>query len=45
MLALGFRYLMNKGAAGDTGLEELFQAGMFKKGEDKFANLANVKKA
>jgi len=38
-------YLMNKGAAGDTGLEELFQAGMFKKGEDKFANLANVKKA
>ena len=37
-------YLANPGAAGETGLDELFQAGMFVKGEDKFANLNNVSK-
>merc|ERR1712194_66156 len=37
-------YLVNKGAAGETGLEELFQAGMYVKGEDKFAHLKNVSK-
>ena len=37
-------YLTVKGAAGETGLEELFQAGMFKKGEDKFSGLKDVKR-
>lgn len=37
-------YLTTKGAAGDTGMEELFQAGMYTKGEDKFAHLKDVKK-
>ena len=27
-------YLANKGAAGETGLEELYQSNMWKKGED-----------
>mmetsp|Transcript_29786 Transcript_29786/g.76467 ORF Transcript_29786/g.76467 Transcript_29786/m.76467 type:complete len:241 (-) Transcript_29786:59-781(-) len=38
-------YLTTAGAAGETGLEELFQAGMFTKGEDKFRGLAGVSKA
>lgn len=37
-------YLTTAGAAGETGLEELFQAGMFTKGEDKFAHLKEIKK-
>jgi hypothetical protein len=37
-------YLVTPGAAGETGLDELFQAGMYTKGEDKFANLNNITK-
>ena len=37
-------YLTTKGAAGDTGMDELFQAGMYTKGVDKFAHLKDVKK-
>eukprot|EP00397_Hematodinium_sp_SG-2012_P042497 GEMP01047022.1.p1 GENE.GEMP01047022.1~~GEMP01047022.1.p1 ORF type:complete len:343 (-),score=51.69 GEMP01047022.1:699-1691(-) len=39
-------YLTTKGAAGDTGIEELFsaQGSLFTKGVDKFANIANVEK-
>jgi uncharacterized protein YbjT (DUF2867 family) len=37
-------YLTQKSACGLTGLEELLQAGMYKKGEDKFKDVGNVKK-
>jgi len=37
-------YLTTKGASGETGLEELFQAGMFTKGKDAFAGLKDIKK-
>lgn len=41
-----FEYLTTKGAAGDTGLAELFsaQGAIFTKGVDQFKDLANVKK-
>jgi len=40
-------YLANKGPFGDTGVEELFSSAgsIFKKGQDNFKDLANVKKA
>lgn len=40
-------YLTNRGPFGETGLEELFSSAgaIFKKGEDAFKGLANVKKA
>jgi uncharacterized protein YbjT (DUF2867 family) len=41
-----YEYLTTKGAAGDTGLEELFsaQGAIFTKGVDQFKDLENVKK-
>jgi uncharacterized protein YbjT (DUF2867 family) len=41
-----YEYLTTKGAAGDTGLAELFsaQGALFTKGKDEFKDLANVKK-
>ena len=41
-----FEYLTTQGAAGDTGLAELFsaQGALFTKGVDEFKDLANVKK-
>ena len=39
-----YEYLTSKGAAGDTGIEELFssQGALFTKGVDEFKNLADV---
>ena len=39
-----YEYLTRKGAAGDTGIEELFssQGALFTKGVDEFKNLADV---
>jgi len=37
-------YLVTKGAAGETGLEELYQGNMWKKGEDAMKAAANVSK-
>merc|ERR1719321_211737 len=37
-------YLVQKGAAGETGLEELYQANMWKKGEDAMKDAAKVGK-
>jgi hypothetical protein len=41
-----FEYLTTKGAAGDTGLQELFssQGALFTKGVDQFKDLKDVKK-
>jgi hypothetical protein len=41
-----FEYLTTKGAAGDTGLTELFssQGALFTKGVDQFKDLKDVKK-
>merc|ERR1712048_1308288 len=36
-------YLQQKGAAGETGLEELYQANLWKKGVDAMKEAANVK--
>jgi len=36
-------YLVNKGAAGETGLQELYQGNMWKKGEDAMKDAANTK--
>mmetsp|Transcript_11548 Transcript_11548/g.23018 ORF Transcript_11548/g.23018 Transcript_11548/m.23018 type:complete len:221 (-) Transcript_11548:38-700(-) len=38
-----FDYLSEKGAAGETGLEELWQANLWKKGEDAMKNAAQIK--
>lgn len=38
-----FDYLTTKGVAGETGLEELWQGNMWKKGEDAMKNAANLK--
>jgi len=38
-------YLVNKGAAGETGLEELRQANLWKKGVDAMKDAANTKTA
>merc|ERR1711966_141567 len=35
-------YLANKGAAGETGLEELYQANLWKKGQDAMKDAAKV---
>ena len=35
-------YLTTKGAAGETGLEELYQANMWKKGEDAMKDAVKV---
>merc|ERR1719436_1790522 len=37
-------YLVSKGAAGDTGLEELYQSNLWKKGVDAMKEAAEVKK-
>jgi len=37
-------YLATKGAAGETGLEELYQANLWKKGVDAMKGAANMKK-
>jgi uncharacterized protein YbjT (DUF2867 family) len=37
-------YLANKGAAGETGLEELYQANLWKKGQDAMKDAAKVGK-
>jgi len=37
-------YLANKGAAGETGLEELYQANLWKKGEDAMKDAAAANK-
>ena len=41
-----YEYLTQKGAAGDTGLAELFsaQGAIFTKGVDQFKDLKDVKK-
>jgi len=36
-------YLTQKGAAGETGLEELYQANLWKKGQDAMKEAAKVK--
>merc|ERR1719379_2565070 len=36
-------YLSQKGAAGETGLEELYQGNLWKKGVDAMKDAANVK--
>merc|ERR1711972_736017 len=38
------QYLVSKGAAGETGLEELYQANLWKKGVDAMKEAAEVKK-
>eukprot|EP00729_Bicosta_minor_P018409 gene18409-27029_t len=42
-----YEYLTTEGAAGDTGLSELFsaQGAIFTKGKDEFKDLASIKKA
>lgn len=40
-----YDYLVEKGAAGETGLEELYQANMWKKGEDAMKDAAKVSAA
>merc|ERR1739845_137073 len=35
-------YLVNKGAAGETGLDELYQANLWKKGVDAMKDAAKV---
>ena len=40
-----YDYLMNQGAAGETGLEELYQANMWKKGEDAMKDAAKLSTA
>ena len=37
-----YDYLTTKGAAGETGLEELYQANMWKKGEDAMKDAVKV---
>merc|ERR1719198_162809 len=37
-------YLVNKGAAGDTGLQELYQGNLWKKGVDAMKDAAQMKK-
>ena len=38
------RYLANKGAAGETGLQELYQANLWKKGQDAMKDAAKAVK-
>merc|ERR1719454_996066 len=37
-------YLVSKGAAGETGLEELYQGNLWKKGVDAMKDAATIKK-
>ena len=37
-----YDYLTSKGASGETGLEELYQANMWKKGEDAMKDATKV---
>ena len=44
MQANSRRYLANKGAAGETGLQELYQANLWKKGQDAMKDAAKAVK-